>query len=58
MKSPVLHSGCSFSSCLWRAARFDPRDIKPYMTEFAPRGEIYQPNWSRQLMRDYWKKGS
>ena len=33
-------------------------DIKPYMTEFAPRGEIYQPDWSRQLMREYWKKSS
>lgn len=32
-------------------------DIKPYMVEFAPRGEVRQPDWSRQLMRDYWKKG-
>jgi len=31
-------------------------DIKPYMTEFAPRGEICQPDWSRELMREYWKK--
>ena len=31
-------------------------DIKPYMTEFAPRGEIHQPAWSRELMADYWKK--
>lgn len=31
-------------------------DIKPYMTEFGPRGEIYQPDWSRKLMREYWNK--
>jgi len=31
-------------------------DIKPYMTEFAPRGEVYQPAWSRELMREYWRK--
>ncbi len=30
-------------------------DIKPYMTEFAPRGEIRQPDWSHQLMRHYWR---
>lgn len=33
-------------------------DIKPYMTEFAPRGEIRQPAWSRVLMADYWEKAS
>lgn len=31
-------------------------DIKPYMVEFAPRGEVRQPDWSRVLMADYWKK--
>jgi tRNA-Thr(GGU) m(6)t(6)A37 methyltransferase TsaA len=30
-------------------------DIKPYMAEFAPRGEIRQPNWSRQLMAGYFE---
>lgn len=30
-------------------------DIKPYMQEFAPREEIRQPNWSRQLMAEYFK---
>jgi len=31
-------------------------DIKPYMIEFAPREQIRQPDWSRELMADYWKK--
>ena len=30
-------------------------DIKPVMSEFLPRGEIVQPEWSRELMRSYWK---
>ena len=29
-------------------------DVKPYMEEFAPRGEVRQPAWSHELMRDYW----
>jgi len=29
-------------------------DIKPYMAEFGPRGELRQPAWSRELMKDYW----
>ncbi len=29
-------------------------DIKPVMAEFLPRGEIRQPQWSRELMREYW----
>lgn len=29
-------------------------DIKPVMTEFLPRTEIRQPDWSRELMRGYW----
>nr|WP_184079770.1 SAM-dependent methyltransferase [Nocardiopsis mwathae] len=28
-------------------------DIKPYMAEFGPRGEVRQPEWSRELMRNY-----
>jgi len=28
-------------------------DIKPYMTEFAPRTPVRQPAWSRELMRGY-----
>jgi tRNA (Thr-GGU) A37 N-methylase len=31
-------------------------DIKPVMTEFLPRGDIRQPDWSHALMRDYWIK--
>jgi tRNA (Thr-GGU) A37 N-methylase len=29
-------------------------DLKPYMTEFAPRSPVRQPSWSRELMRGYW----
>jgi tRNA (adenine37-N6)-methyltransferase len=29
-------------------------DVKPYLEEFAPRGEVRQPPWSRELMRGYW----
>ena len=30
-------------------------DIKPYMTAFAPRGEVRQPAWAIELMSDYWE---
>ncbi len=30
-------------------------DIKPVMTEFLPRTPVRQPQWSRELMREYWK---
>lgn len=29
-------------------------DIKPWVAEFAPRGEIYQPQWITELMKNYW----
>ena len=29
-------------------------DIKPVLAEFLPRGEVRQPDWSRELMADYW----
>lgn len=29
-------------------------DIKPWMAEFGPRGEVVQPSWSGELMKDYW----
>jgi tRNA (Thr-GGU) A37 N-methylase len=29
-------------------------DIKPWMIEFGPRGEVHQPQWSSELMADYW----
>jgi len=29
-------------------------DLKPYMREFGPRGEVRQPTWSTQLMAGYW----
>ena len=30
-------------------------DLKPWMDEFAPRGERRQPAWAAELMRDYWR---
>lgn len=29
-------------------------DLKPYVREFGPRGEIRQPEWASALMRDYY----
>ncbi|MFD0265719.1 SAM-dependent methyltransferase [Streptomyces sp. NPDC127106] len=29
-------------------------DLKPYMAEFGPRGEVSQPEWATELMRDYY----
>lgn len=29
-------------------------DIKPYRQAFAPRGEVREPRWSRELMMDYY----
>ncbi|MFF0201360.1 SAM-dependent methyltransferase [Streptomyces sp. NPDC005017] len=29
-------------------------DIKPYMTEFGTLGEVRQPEWATELMRDYY----
>lgn len=33
-------------------------DIKPVMAEFLPRGAVRQPDWARELMREYWKAGA
>jgi len=30
-------------------------DIKPWVLEFAPRGEVFQPKWISELMRKYWR---
>lgn len=30
-------------------------DIKPVMREFEVKGEIRQPQWATELMKDYWK---
>jgi len=32
-------------------------DIKPMMREFLPRGEMRQPAWATELMREYWSAG-
>lgn len=29
-------------------------DLKPYLSGFAPRGEIKEPDWAREIMADYW----
>jgi tRNA (Thr-GGU) A37 N-methylase len=29
-------------------------DIKPYLSGFAPRGPVHEPEWSREIMSDYW----
>ncbi|QKG21879.1 hypothetical protein [Actinomadura verrucosospora] len=41
------------------ASRFTPDalaglDVKPYMREFGPRGEVRQPAWSGELMAEYY----
>jgi len=33
-------------------------DLKPYMTEFGPRGQVRQPAWSHELMAGYWNTSS
>ncbi|MDP4505724.1 SAM-dependent methyltransferase [Nonomuraea turcica] len=29
-------------------------DLKPYMAEFGPQGEVVQPDWATELMRNYY----
>ena len=29
-------------------------DLKPLMAGFAPRGEHREPDWAREIMKDYW----
>jgi tRNA-Thr(GGU) m(6)t(6)A37 methyltransferase TsaA len=29
-------------------------DIKPYLSGFAPRGAIREPEWSKEIMAEYW----
>ena len=31
-------------------------DIKPWLAEFGPRGDVRQPQWSQELMRDYYSE--
>lgn len=33
-------------------------DIKPVMEEFLPREPISQPDWSKEIMKNYWEKYS
>jgi tRNA (Thr-GGU) A37 N-methylase len=32
-------------------------DVKPWFEEFGPRGDVRQPEWSHELMREYYAKG-
>jgi tRNA-Thr(GGU) m(6)t(6)A37 methyltransferase TsaA len=32
-------------------------DIKPYMREFGPRGDVRQPRWAEEIMRRYFESG-
>jgi tRNA (adenine37-N6)-methyltransferase len=32
-------------------------DIKPVMAEYLPAGPVEQPEWSHEVMRDYWAAG-
>lgn len=29
-------------------------DIKPYIQQFGPKGNMYQPEWVDEVMKDYW----
>jgi tRNA (Thr-GGU) A37 N-methylase len=29
-------------------------DLKPYLTGFAPRGEVREPSWAAEIMSSYW----
>jgi len=31
-------------------------DIKPYLTGFAPRGDIVEPHWAKEIMAEYWTR--
>lgn len=31
-------------------------DIKPVLKEYLPRGEVKQPQWTVELMKDYWSQ--
>jgi len=31
-------------------------DLKPYLREFGPRGEVRQPLWATELMSRYWSR--
>lgn len=29
-------------------------DLKPYLSGFAPRGDVREPSWAREIMAEYW----
>lgn len=31
-------------------------DIKPYFTEFGPRGQVVQPSWTKEVMENYYRE--
>jgi tRNA (adenine37-N6)-methyltransferase len=38
-----------------RTSQTPALDLKPWMAEFGPRGQVRQPAWSRELMAGYWR---
>lgn len=51
----VAHNGRSLTVKYLDAIDGTPvLDIKPVMREFRPKGEIRQPGWATELMKDYW----
>lgn len=30
-------------------------DLKPWVRQFGPRGDIHQPDWMDALMAEYWE---
>jgi len=51
----IEHSGRSLKVMFLDAIDGTPiLDIKPVMKEFQARGEIRQPFWATDLMKDYW----
>ena len=53
----IKHEGRSlFVEGLDAVNRTPILDIKPVMAEFLPHGSIRQPDWSHELMQNYWNK--
>ncbi|MEO7036981.1 MAG: SAM-dependent methyltransferase [Polyangiaceae bacterium] len=49
-----LEGSCLFVEGLDAVDGTPVLDIKPWVREFAPRGEVVQPAWISELMQGYW----